>query len=167
MKIASRTEAGLLVANKVASVVAAAVLAAMMLLTVVDVVGRYCLDRPVPGAWEIVRLLLIYASTWGLGYCQSQKGHIRVTILIERFSSCRALAILDSISYFIGLAVLSLLCWQVLVLAGTYFSLKGGVTETLGIPFYPFMLALAIGIAMLVLTLIADFVHSLAEATRK
>ena len=45
---------------------ASAVLLAMMLLTVVDVVGRYVLNRPVRGAFEVTELMLVVLIFAGL-----------------------------------------------------------------------------------------------------
>jgi len=45
---------------------ASAILLAMMVLTVVDVVGRYVLNRPVRGAFEITELMLVVLIFAGL-----------------------------------------------------------------------------------------------------
>ena len=167
MKLARQTEAGLYVLSKVTAVFASIVLAAMMLVTVADVTGRYCFNSPIRGTWELVGLLLVCAGTWGWGYCQMEKGHISVPILIERFS-LRALAIIRSLAYLIGFGGFSLLCWQMLLRTMRYIALKeGGVTDTLEMPYYPFMLALAIGAGVLALIILIDLLRSLTEVARK
>jgi len=167
IKLPSRTEAGLQRVSKVAAIIAAVVLAAMMLLTVADVTGRYFFNSPVKGTWEIIGLLLVCAGTWGLGYCQVQKGHISITVLIERFSR-RVQAIIRSVTYLIGLVGFSLLCWRMFLMAIRYLTtMKEYVTETLEIPYPPFMLMLSIGAGIMALILIVDLIHSLAEVVRK
>jgi TRAP-type C4-dicarboxylate transport system permease small subunit len=166
-KLPSRTEAGLQGLSRVAAIIAAIVLAVMMLLTVADVCGRYFFNSPVKGTWEVVGLLLVCAGTWGLGYCQAQKSHISVTVLIERFS-LRVQTIIRSVAYLVGLAGFSLICWRMFVMAKKYFFLpRGNVTDTLEIPYFPFMLALSIGAGIMALILIVDLVHSLTEVARK
>ena len=167
IKLPSRTEAGLQRVSKVAAIIAAVVLAAMMLLTVADVTGRYFFNSPVKGTWEIIGLLLVCAGTWGLGYCQVQKGHISITVLIERFSR-RVQAIIRSVTYLIGLVGFSLLCWRMFLMAIRYLTtMKEYVTETLEIPYPPFMFMLSIGAGIMSLILIVDLVRSLAEVVRK
>jgi TRAP-type C4-dicarboxylate transport system permease small subunit len=167
VKLPSRVEAGLQRISKVAAIIAAVVLAVMMMLTVADVCGRYFFNRPIKGTWEIIGLLLVCAGSWGLGYCQMQKSHISVTVLLERFSP-RGQAIIRSLAYLIGLVGFSLLCWRVLLLAQRYFTtMKSYVTDTLEIPYSPFMLLLSIGAGIMALMLIVELVHSLTEVVRK
>ena len=167
IKLPLKTEAGLYSISKVAAVVAAIVLAAMMLLTVSDVVGRYFFNRPIKGTWELIGLLLVIAGTWGLGYCQLQKAHISINIILQRFSR-RVQALLLSLTYLIGLAAFSLLCWRMFMLAMRYSTtMKGYVTDTLEIPYPPFMFALSIGAGIMVLILIVDLIRSLTNVVRK
>jgi TRAP-type C4-dicarboxylate transport system permease small subunit len=166
MKLAPRTEAGLYSVNKATAVIASIILAAMMFLTVADVVGRYFLNRPITGTWELVGLFLVCAGTWGWGYCQLKKDHISVDIILARLP-WRVQAILRSVAYLIGFAVFSLMCWQMLLTTIRYISLPGGVTMTLEIPYYPFMLALTISAGLLALTIFIDLLRSLAEVARK
>jgi TRAP-type C4-dicarboxylate transport system permease small subunit len=149
------------------AIIAALVLAGMMLLTVGDVVGRYFFNRPIKGTFELIGLLLVCAGTWGLGYCQIQKAHISISIFVERFPR-RARAALNSLAYIIGLAGFSLVSWRMFLLAARYLSLsRGNVTDTLRVPYFPFMLILAISTAFISLVLLVDLVRSITEAARK
>jgi tripartite ATP-independent transporter DctM subunit len=151
------------VSRKMATI-AAVVLGIMMLLTTADVIGRYFFNHPIKGTYELIGLMLVCAATWGLAYCQIERGHIRIEVLFERFSPGTK-AGLNFMSYFIGLCGFFLICWQLLIMAKEYFLLGDtGTTETLGIPYYPFMLILAIGMGMLSLMLLIDIVKSMKEA---
>lgn len=166
-KVATRTEAGLYSVSKVTAIIAAIVLATMMLLTVADVCGRYFFNKPITGTWELVGLLLVCAGTWGLAYCQVQKGHISVTVLLLRFP-LRVQAIIRSVAYLFGLVGFSVICWRTLLLTKRFVSLSGSlITDTLKMPIYPFMIIMIISTGILALILIADLVHSLTEAVRK
>ena len=147
------------------SVVAAYVLFVMMSLTVADVLGRYLFFRPVTGAHELVGFLLVCAATWGLAYCQLQKRHIRVTFLFERLSQ-KTGAIITILAYVIGLGISSLMFWQVVKLFNRYL-VKGVETETLGMPYTPFIIILAIGVLMLAIILIKDLIHSFISLRRE
>ena len=61
--------------------VAAAVLFAMMLLTCVDVVGRYFLSRPVFGAFEITEMLLAALIFAGLPLVTLRNEHVTIDVL--------------------------------------------------------------------------------------
>lgn len=163
----SKVEAGVHSVSRAMAIIAACVLAIMMLLTVADVSGRYFANHPIKGAWEAVGLLLIIAATWGLAYCQIERHHIRVLLLLERLP-VRLQAVFNCLAYLIGLAGFLLICWQSLVRSKTYFLLGAeGVSDTLGIALWPFMLMLAIGAAMLAVVLLIDLLHSLSRAVGK
>ena len=57
-------------------VIAAAVLFAMMMLTAADVVGRYVLNRPVPGAFEMTEMMLAALIYCGLPLVSKRREHI-------------------------------------------------------------------------------------------
>jgi TRAP-type C4-dicarboxylate transport system permease small subunit len=165
-RIASRSEVGLHSVNRVMVYIAAVALTGMMMVTVADVFGRYFLNRPIRGAYELVGFLLVCAGSWGMGYCQVKKGHIRVDFLLQRFPR-KAQAILTVMANLIGFIAFSLLCWRVILLVQYYLSLrKGNATDTLGIPIFPFVIMLAIGIGMMALVILFDLVRSVVEVKR-
>ena len=167
MKVPEKTSAGLSWISKAMGVIAAFVLAFMMLLTVADVIGRYFFNRPIKGPWELVGLLLVCAGTWGLAYCQMEKGHISITIM-EGFFSPRVRAATSALACLIGLGGFSFISWQTFLLAKKYFLLpRMDETDTLGLPFSPFILLLSIGTGMMALMLVIDVVRSIGEVLRK
>src|SRR4030042_391852 len=85
-RAASKGESWLPSTNRVMVYIAAFALTGMMLLTVADVVGRYFFNRPIRGAYELVGFLLVWAGSWGMGYCQIKRGHIRVDFIMQRLS---------------------------------------------------------------------------------
>jgi TRAP-type C4-dicarboxylate transport system permease small subunit len=166
-KMASRIEPGVHTTNKIMAYVASVALVGMMLLTVADVFGRYVLNNPITGTWELVGFLLVVAGSWGLGYCQVQKGHIRVDFIAQRFPQ-KVQDILTSIARFLGFAAFTLLCWRCVVYTQYYLALtRGNATDTLHIPLFPFVLCLAIGAGMLALVLLLDMIHSIAKVAGK
>ncbi|MEP5154163.1 TRAP transporter small permease [Planktotalea sp.] len=70
-------------------VLSSIVLAAMMLLTFVDVIGRYVLGAPVFGASEMISTLLALVIFLGLGLANAKDKHIVVELFDSRV---RALA---------------------------------------------------------------------------
>jgi TRAP-type C4-dicarboxylate transport system permease small subunit len=86
--------------------IVATLLMAMMLITVVDVVGRYVLKQPLPGAYELIELMLAIAIFMALPLVCLRDENITVTVLVERFSAR---------SRQVHAGVVSLLCAGVLV----------------------------------------------------
>jgi TRAP-type C4-dicarboxylate transport system permease small subunit len=164
---ALRGESWLPPTNRVMVYIAAIALVGMMLVTVADVVGRYFFDSPIRGAYELVGFLLVWAGSWGMGYCQIQRGHIRVDFLAQRMPK-KTQDILTVLANLLGFIAFSLLTWRVILLVKYYLSLtKGSHTDTLGIPIFPFVIMLAIGLGMLALVLLFDLIHSFSEVKRK
>ena len=152
--------------SKVMGVIAAFVLALMMLLTVFDVIGRYFFNRPIKGTWELVGLLLVCAGTWGLAYCQMEKAHINITILFDSFSR-KIQVVLQIFACVIGFIGFGVISWQTYILGASYFTMtRGNVTDTLGLPYAPFLWMLSIGAGMMGLILIVDIINSLIKVVR-
>ncbi|PJE38668.1 hypothetical protein CVM52_00635 [Pseudooceanicola lipolyticus] len=74
---------------QVLEVLSSIVLAAMMLLTFVDVIGRYLLGAPVFGASEMISTMLALVIFMGLGIANARDKHIVVELFDSRI---RALA---------------------------------------------------------------------------
>ena len=166
-KVVSRSETISHSVSWVMSIIAALVLCIMMLLTVVDVAGRYFFMSPIKGGWELTGLLLIPAATWGMAQCQINKHHIRVKLVLDRFSP-KVQAIVDSFAYLLGLGIFSILSWQMVLFSIDYILVPvGGTTEILGMPFFPFTLILASGAGIMAVILLLDLLHSLAKVASK
>jgi TRAP-type C4-dicarboxylate transport system permease small subunit len=63
-------------AERALGFIAAAVLFVIMLLTAVDVFGRYVLNKPVPGAFEITEMMLAALIYCGLPLVSQRREHI-------------------------------------------------------------------------------------------
>jgi len=165
--ILTRIDSGLSTANRFMVYIAAVGLFGMMIVVVIDVIGRYAFKHPLMGAYELVGYLMAIAGPWAIGYSQVQKGHIRVDFILKRFPN-KGQAVITSIAYLIGVAVFSLLCWCMITKAQYFMSLThGNTTDTMGIPIAPFVIMVAIGLGMLALVLLFDLVHTLAEVKKK
>lgn len=83
----------------------------LMALGAADVVGRYVFNRPILGTMEISEVLLAGVLFFGWAYTQATRGHIRVNLLLPRFSP-RVQAMTDTINSILGLVLFSLIGWQ-------------------------------------------------------
>jgi TRAP-type C4-dicarboxylate transport system permease small subunit len=75
-------------------VTSATVLFLMMLLTALDVVGRYVFNRPLNGAFEVTEMMLAALIYCGLPLVSQQRGHI-VIDTFDTFMSRRVKRALD------------------------------------------------------------------------
>jgi TRAP-type C4-dicarboxylate transport system permease small subunit len=135
-----------------------AVIVPMMLLISADATGRDLLSRPVPGAFEISSLLLSVFVLLGLAYTQQTKGHVRVTMLIDRLPARWG----DAINIFttlLSMFIVAIMCWQGIVVAFE----ASAVTDMLRIPHLPFRLLVTVGGLFLFL----EFFFDLVDHTRR
>jgi TRAP-type C4-dicarboxylate transport system permease small subunit len=150
--------------NRWLSWIGGGVLVAMMLVTVGNLI-MVQFKVPFTGAAEIVRFLAAVVAAFALGYTQINRGHVAIDIFVVRLPQ-RAQAIIDSIMFFIIMALFGVATWQVVELASRYWEL-GSVSETLYIIFFPFIYAVALGCTLLCLVLLLDFLKSLAQAVKR
>ena len=116
-------------------VIAAAVLFAMMMLTAADVVGRYVLNRPVPGAFEMTEMMLAALIYCGLPLVSQRREHI----VIDTFDYLMSRGVkrgLDMAAEVLCSATLFGLAWLVFGRAGRVAS-YGDTTNVLKLPLAP------------------------------
>ena len=144
--------------------VSMAVILAMMLMVAVDVIMRYVFNNPIIGTVDFIELAIVFLGFCAIAYSQLAKSHIRVTIVLSRFSS-RIQGIMNAVTRFLALLLYLAVAYQ----TGTrgwesLFADHPPVTLQLGISLAPFLLVAGIGFFTLALELLVDFFHSLAEA---
>jgi TRAP-type C4-dicarboxylate transport system permease small subunit len=73
-------------AELVLGALVAVLLIAMMLVTAVDVFGRYLLSQPLPGAFEITEIMLAMIIFIALPLVCLHEEHVSVTLITDRLS---------------------------------------------------------------------------------
>ncbi len=149
--------------NRIMSGVAMAVLCLMMLLTVTDVFGRYMLDKPVQGTFELTEIMLTTIVFCSLASCQFGKGHISLDIMVNHFShkKQKIMQILNYIVTLIVLILIALMSFQ----NGMMVKESKDVTMILGFPIYPFVLLVSLGAFSMALEVLRDIVITWAKET--
>lgn len=116
--------------------VAAAILFAMMLVTAVDVIGRYFFNSPLQGSYELTQLLMLSLVFAALPSVTRRTEHITVGLFENAFTGWMRNA-RDMVIAF-AVAVCSVyLAWRLYVLAGR-FDAFGDTTATSRVPIAPF-----------------------------
>lgn len=141
--------------------VAAAAVAAMMVLTCMDIVLRL-FRHPIPGTYEMVGFLGAVFAAFSLGYTSVNRGHIAVDFLVQKLPA-RAQSAVDAANAAICAVFFGMLARQCLIYAA---DLKGfgEVSMTLQMPIYPFVYGLAAGCGLLTLVLAVRFLKDVAVA---
>jgi len=96
--------------NAILAYIAGAVLLLMMLLTVVDVTGRFTLNKPIRGGIEIAQVMMAYVVFFAFAYALIKGAHVRVSLLLERFPLRIRLA-MEVLSAVLGVFLFGFLTW--------------------------------------------------------
>jgi len=133
-------------------------LTSMILLTCANIFLRM-VWRPIPGTYELMGLCGAVVGAFALGYTQVKRGHIAVTILVDRFSGTTK-TVLTALNHAICLVFFSLIAWKIWGKADILRN-TGEVTETLRIIYHPFTYGVAIGCAALALVYFRELISVL------
>jgi TRAP-type C4-dicarboxylate transport system permease small subunit len=137
-------------ADAILGVAASAILLAMMLLTVVDVVGRYVFNRPLRGAFELTELMLLVLIFAGLPLVSYADEHVTMDF-IDHLLSPRGQLMLRRGTQVISAALMLFLAWLVWFKADRIWAYRDA-TDVLRIVYGPFVyfMAVMIGLAGLI-----------------
>jgi TRAP-type C4-dicarboxylate transport system permease small subunit len=133
-------------ADALLGVVASAILLAMMLLTVVDVVARYVFSRPLRGAFEITELMLLVLIFAGLPLVSFADEHA-VMDFIDRLLGPRGQGWLERAVQLVNAAFMFLLTRLVWRKADRIWAYRDA-TDVLRIVYGPFVYFMAVTLAL-------------------
>lgn len=149
--------------TKVLTIIAAAALTIMMMLTAADVGCRYFLNSPIPGALELAEFLMAIIVPFSLAYCALQKSHVAVELIVDHFPEkirkiCNVIITLPAIAFIL------LISWQ------NYYNIldvydQKLTSAVLKIPAYPFAIPLAIGSFVFAVIMIVHLFESKSKET--
>ncbi|MEE2760201.1 MAG: TRAP transporter small permease [Pseudomonadota bacterium] len=125
-------------------------LAIMMFLTLADVIGRM-FNSPIVGTVEVTELIMGMMIYLAVGYTTIHRGHIRVDILISRFSP-RVQGILDTLTHLIALGFMLIVCWRLFLQAFSRIE-NNDITQIWEIPVWPVAYIMAIASILMVTSL--------------
>lgn len=152
-------------ASRIVNSVGAIVLAIMMFIVALDVSLRYIFVLPIKGSYELVELTMVVSVFLAVAYTASQKGHVAVDFVAARLPQ-RAMTIIDIITCFLSLGLVSVMVWRTVVRANIAWVQNQG-TAVLVIPLYPFLFLVAFGFTLLAIVLLADLLNLVAKAGKR
>jgi TRAP-type C4-dicarboxylate transport system permease small subunit len=142
--------------EKVCTFVATMACFVLMLLTTIDTLGRYILNMPITGAFEIsTNYLLVALAFLAMGYSYCEGAHVRVDFLTVRLPKKLKLLVNHLVQ------VVSLLCIGVLIVASTQQALRVHSSHTVMssleiIPMWPASLIVPVGLFPMFLLMLLD-----------
>ena len=133
-------------ADALLGVAASAILLAMMLLTVVDVVARYVFSRPVRGAFEITELMLVVLIFAGLPLVSFSDEHA-VMDFIDRVLGPRGRRALERAVQATSAGFMFLMAWLTWLKADRIWAYRDA-TDVLRVVYGPFVYFMAATLAL-------------------
>jgi TRAP-type C4-dicarboxylate transport system permease small subunit len=140
-------------------------LVGMLGLIIADVIGIKLFSNPIPGAIEIVAFLGVVITAFSIAYTHLLRGHIQVEFFVMRLPA-RVQAVIASFVLLLGIVLFVVLAWRSYEY-GRILQTTGEVSMTQGIPFYPFVQALAFCCIPVCLVLLVELIKSVLKAVKK
>ena len=106
--------------------------------------------------------MMVCMAFFALAWCAGQHGHLRVDLVVSRFSP-RVQAVFDSITSMVGLMVVALIAWRSFV-EGSAVRELNIISSLLKIPAFPFYYVVAVGSALLCLVMVTQVVQHIHKA---
>jgi len=147
-------------ADAAASIVTALLLASLMLITVIDVVGRYAMNRPLSGAAEWIELSMGVMIFGGFFQAGVSGEHVRIDLLDKAWSRT-ARRVVDAIARIVSAVVLLGVAWRLLVKAQEM-SGYADVSSYLGVPLAPLACVMAAASALTALVYLLELLVPVA-----
>jgi TRAP-type C4-dicarboxylate transport system permease small subunit len=149
------------------AIISAVGLTAMMLVSVYNVLMRYLFAKPIYGVVELVGMILVLTSTFGMALCQKDKAHITITLITDMLSPS-----LKSMTEVFGL-LMSFICygiitWMMLMDTVGYFERGiGGLSSDLGIQLGYVSAVFVIGSFVFTMVLLMQFLQSFGKMIKR
>ena len=137
----------------------------VMCLVILEAFLRKIILQSILGSYEIASFALLCAVFASWSYCQTEKGHVRVFLVIMRFPNTLRL-ILNAFSCLVGTVIIVYLVYAAIVQT-EYAYTENTVSGILLIKFYPFYIYEAVTMALFAVTLAWDFIKSLVALKDK
>jgi tripartite ATP-independent transporter DctM subunit len=147
------------------SIVGIAILVPLIFGTFVDVVLRYCFNRPIAGLVEIAEPAVVAVVFLIVAWTTAEKGHVKVDI-VTRYLSHKNLLTLELMTTVLSAGLVAVMAWQ--AVEGVRYCLQFNFMHgsVLSLPVAPFYGIEALGLATTFFILVRDILKKLSEAIK-
>ena len=142
--------------SRFTSHIASVVLFLLMILTILDVFLRKVFSKSILGTVEMTEFLLVFVIFFALAITEIKNGHVKVDLVMSRFGE-RAQGIMDMITQLICFILTVVITWSTLIYSEKM-RLSHEVSQDLWLPVFPVIYVVALGCALLALTLLIKFI---------
>ncbi len=133
----------------------------LLALTVSDVFGRFIFNKPIPGTFELAKILFALSAFFSFPVSQYKGENLGITLLYDKMPLWLK-GILDFSSSIVSIAMFSTALLQTLKYAARM-KAANSITSVLRWPMHPWIYLAAVGLLVLVLALLLDLVKSIKE----
>ena len=148
-------------------IISALGLTAMMLVTVYDVTMRFFFSNPLYGVYELVGMILVLTSTFGMALCQKDKSHITITLITDMLPP-RLKTISEVFALLMSFICFGIITCQMFLDTIEYFeSGIGGLSADLGINWGYASSLFVIGSFVFTVVLLMQFVQTVGKLIKR
>ena len=150
--------------NQVIGACGVAVIIALTLMTVADIIMRRFFSMPFSFSFEVTQLMLVLIVFCSIPYSTSRLRHVSIEVLVATFPK-KLRRRIDIIGDFFCAAVLASVCWQSIEKGFRTYNI-GTMTGELEIPLYPFYFFVSFGATVACISLIVKTILTLKEQSQ-
>jgi len=161
-----RVENGVYSLSSILLVVGVISIFLMVPVIVVDVLLRKLFNAPLPFTLELVSTLNVTAVFMSAAYVQRKKGHVAVSLLINRLAPGVQSSLLVFI-YSVGIIIFALMTWQCGIWGLQSLEVREMTQGLINLPLYPTKLLIPLGTFAMMAVLIVDLVHAIKGLTNR
>jgi len=140
---------------------AAVACAVMLFLVVINAISRF-LWASIPGTLEVVESLMGVVAVMMLAYTQAEKGHIGVELVLQRLPG-RVQKVVNSITLLLALVLAVFLAKENWKMGLDAWKIRDFATTYPHVPLYPGKLVVSVGISLLCLQIVVDWLRSIKK----
>jgi len=130
---------------------------AIMVIVCINVIGRSLFGAPLKGTVDILSQMGVLVIACAIAYTQVVKGHIHITLLLDRLPR-RASLFINIIMDILGVILFLIITWQSILFTKVEYEI-GELTEVLRMPVMPFAAIVSLGCLSLTLVLVTDLIR--------
>jgi TRAP-type transport system small permease protein len=132
----------------------------VMFLITADIIGRAVFNTPVPGTYNIAESLMVFIVFLAMANTEAKRQNIRIAVFTNRFPPV-AQRVLNIIVCLAGAFFCALIVWCTWPVAVESWSIREYMTGQASLPLYPSKFMVPIGMFLLMVQFLRDFVMSI------
>ena len=165
MKVLNKIESVIKWVSRVVGWVSCIAMAVMIAVTVLDVILRKTVNKPIVGSYELVQYLLLICVFASFAYCQVLKGHIQVTMIVRHLPP-RIVCVITALTGLFTTAIMLFIAYAAAQQA-QYAAGQNYLSDVLKMPVAPFVWLECICMVIFALACFMDVLNGVAGLFNK